>query len=87
MFFCHIVFSFFILVARAIYFPTNKDIDGPRINIDKNFDKYNQEKNSGNITAISGGIGGAVCLVALIAAMVVKRKRDKDRKLDERMGN
>ena len=78
---------FFILVTRALYFPTNQGIDGPRINIDKSFDKYNQEKNSGNINAISGGIGGAVCLVALVAAMAIKRKRDRDKRIEEERGN
>merc|ERR1712136_258655 len=62
---------------------THQDIDVPRINIDKSFDEYNQEENSSNTTTISGGIGGAVCLVAIIAAMSVKRKRDKDGKIAE----
>ena len=80
-------FNFFILVTRAPDFSTHQDIDVPRINIDKSFDEYNQEENSSNTTTISGGIGGAVCLVALIAAMAVKRKRDKDGKIAEEIGN
>ena len=70
----------FFLVTRAPYFPSYQDNDGPRINIDKSSDEHNQEKNSGHTTAISGCIGGAVCLVALIAAVAVKQKRDSDRK-------
>ena len=51
-----------------------QDIDG-RINIDNSVDVNEPVENSSSTTAVTGGIGGAVCLVALIAAMAVKRKR------------
>ena len=62
------------LVTSKSYDAITQNIDG-RINFDNSFDVNEPVENSGSTTAVTGGIGGAVCLVALIAAMAVKRKR------------
>ena len=63
-----------ILVTSKSYDAMTQNIDG-RINIDNNFDVNEPVETSSSTTAVTGGIGGAVCLVALIAAMAVKRYR------------
>ena len=62
------------LVTSKSYDAITQNIDG-RINIDNSFDVKKPVETSSSTTAVTGGIGGAVCLVALIAAMAVKRKR------------
>ena len=70
------------------FFPMNPEIDGPRINIDDSSDDISDhDQTSSNTSAVTGGIGGAVCLVALIAGMAVKRKRDGSDKTTNDKGN
>ena len=79
---------FHISGTPTTFFPMNPEIDGPRINIDDSSDDISDhDQTSSNTSAVTGGIGGAVCLVALIAGMAVKRKRDGSDKTTNDEGN
>ena len=63
-------------MTGAPNFSTYNDLDGPRINIDDNLDENDPEENSGNFSAVTGGIVGAICLVAIVNILAVLRRRN-----------